>query len=74
MNNQVKEAYLDREIPYLNANWKYPTMINFWLSIREGFFLSTWEVFLKEKVALLIHSLSRAGCTRSNSSWLQATL
>lgn len=38
MNNQVKEAYLDREIPYLNANWKYPTMINFWLSIREGFF------------------------------------
>lgn len=46
MNNQVKEAYLDREIPYLNANWKYPTMINFWLSIREGFFLSTWEVIV----------------------------
>lgn len=38
MNNQVKEAYLDREIPYLNANWKYLTMINFWLSIRDSAF------------------------------------
>lgn len=37
MNNQPREAYLDREIPYLNANWKYPTMITFWLSIREIF-------------------------------------
>ena len=29
MNNQPRGDYLDREIPYLNANWKYPTMIKF---------------------------------------------
>lgn len=46
MNNQPREAYLDREIPYLNANWKYPTMIKFWLSIRKVSFLSVWKVIV----------------------------
>lgn len=35
MNNQLGEVYLEKEIPYLNANGVYPEMIKFFLSIRK---------------------------------------
>lgn len=35
MNNQLGEVYLEKEIPYLNANGIYPEMIKFFLSIRK---------------------------------------